>query len=155
MGFFIRAGLLVGIGILLIPADQDEIARSGDAQKATALSTLSFAKAALDDLRGFCGRNPDACETGSALADGFNAKARTAAKWVYTTLAPETTRQASAPAPAPAAPVPPAGAAPVPTAHAAIAGDPIATGTVKAKPEPKEIVVPVPKPKPDRPVTTS
>jgi hypothetical protein len=134
MGFFIRTGIVAAIGIMLIPADPDEIARSGEAAKASALSTLVFAKAAYDDASGFCGRNPDACTTGAALADSFGAKARTGAKWVYGYFSPDPI--ATGPGHAP------------PTRATALP-DPIATGSLATRTE----VLPVPARKP-RPSAT-
>lgn len=83
MGFLIRTAILGAIGIMLIPADPDEVARSGAAERLTALGTLGFVQATVADARGFCTRNPDACETGGQLVDTFEAKARTGAKWAY------------------------------------------------------------------------
>lgn len=152
MGLIIRTALLVGIGVMLIPADPAELEADGLARKADAFATLGFAKAAYDDASGFCQRNPDACETGSALAASFGAKARTGAKWVYGWLSP------AAPAAAPAvSPVstPDRRLVPTQTIHAGpshagpshagpgLAADPLATGSVPRPPAP-----PVPKPKP-------
>lgn len=145
MGLLIRTALLIGIGVMLIPADPAELEADGLATKADAFATLGFAKAAYDDAAAFCTRNPDACETGSAIAASFGAKARTGAKWVYGTLSPSAAIPAASAAPQPAPPHPV-----VATAHpdgrrtgaTQPMPDPIATGSV-ALPH-----LPVPRPKP-------
>lgn len=111
MGFLIRTAVLGAIGIMLIPADPDEVARSGAAERLTALGTLGFVQAAVADVRGFCTRNPDACETGGQLVDTFEAKARTGAKWAYGFFSdgsalPVPVGRETAATPTPARPVP-------------------------------------------------
>ena len=105
MFFLLRAAFCLSLVILLIPADPSDT----DAAKGSSVSTfqaIGAAQAAYDDAKGFCGRNPAACEVGRSALDGFGAKARTGARWVYEQLdgkdakdAPATTATTPKPAP--------------------------------------------------------
>jgi hypothetical protein len=81
MWFLIRMSFWLSLVILLIPADESELARSGG-QPVGAFEAFGLARSAYEDARGFCGRNPDTCATGEVFAETFGAKARTGAKWV-------------------------------------------------------------------------
>jgi hypothetical protein len=96
MGFLIRTAIVVTIGIMLIPADPAELARTGKASEVSTLGTLVFMKTAWDDARGFCDRNAEACTTAGQFGDLFQAKARTGAKWIYGFLGPSSPTPASA-----------------------------------------------------------
>lgn len=114
MFFLMRVAFWLSLVILLIPADPNEAAKSG--RTVSTFEAVGAAQAAYEDARGFCGRNPGACDIGQMALDTFSAKARTAAHWVYRTLegkedGPVTTASTPKPAPA-AAPVRKAGEAP-------------------------------------------
>jgi hypothetical protein len=105
MFFLLRAAFWLSLVVLLIPSGGES---SSDAHPARPLSTFEAVGAAhstYQDLKGFCGRNPDACETGRVIADGFASKARVGARWVYEQLDPkDTTATGSTPTTTDAAP---------------------------------------------------
>lgn len=85
MFFLLRAAFWLSLVILLIPADPaDQPATNG--KTVSTLEALGAAQSTLDDVKGFCGRNPAACEVGRSALDTFGAKARTGARWVYEQL---------------------------------------------------------------------
>lgn len=100
MRFLLRTAFWLAVVIMLIPVD-DEVAREvAVVQGETPISTfeaVGAARQALDDVGGFCDRNPDVCDLGSRLGTTFALKARTGAEWVTAWLDEEL-----------AAPVPPA-----------------------------------------------
>jgi len=86
MFFLLRAAFWLSLVVLLIPADPSETARPGAARSVSTFEAIGAAQSTFEDLRGFCSRNPTACETGKTALDGFGAKARTGARWVYEQL---------------------------------------------------------------------
>lgn len=89
MSFLIKVALLVTVVIFCIPADPDELARSGEARRTIGVfDAYGLAQATYDDVSGFCGRNPAACDTGGAVMDTFAAKARTGLRYVQAYIAP-------------------------------------------------------------------
>lgn len=82
MMFLVRSAFWIGVVIMLIPVD-DEIAARATA-KATppigAFEAVSAAQSTLQDMNGFCDRNPDVCEIGGRVATTFALKARTGAE---------------------------------------------------------------------------
>jgi hypothetical protein len=79
--FLLRTAFWLSVVILLIPA-----APSGDGTGPRTAGTgeaLAAAQAAMRDAAGFCGRNPEACEAGSAALAAFGQKAQTGARWLY------------------------------------------------------------------------
>jgi len=88
MFFLLRAAFWLSLVILLIPADPADTPASGGKTVST-LEALGAAQSTLDDVKGFCGRNPAACDVGRSALDTFGAKARTGARWVYEQLDPK------------------------------------------------------------------
>lgn len=86
MFFLLRAAFWLSLVVLLIPADPTEAPRRGEARSVSTFEAIGAAQSTFEDLRGFCSRNPNACETGKTALDGFGAKARTGARWVYEQL---------------------------------------------------------------------
>ena len=86
MFFLLRAAFWLSLVILLIPADPTEVPKSDGARSVSTFEAIGAAHSTYEDHKGFCGRNPGACETGKAALDGFGAKARTGARWVYEQL---------------------------------------------------------------------
>lgn len=85
MFFLLRVAFWLSLVILLIPADpSDQAATKG--RNVSTFEAIGAAQAAFDDAKGFCGRNPSACDVGRTALDGFGAKARTGARWVYEQL---------------------------------------------------------------------
>ena len=78
--FLIRTAfwLSVAIVLLLMP-----LSPNAPESKVGATQAVSAATAAVSDMRGFCTRQPDACETGSQALTAFGYKAQASAKWAY------------------------------------------------------------------------
>ncbi len=85
MFFLLRVAFWLSLVILLIPADPSYQAATKGRNVST-FEAIGAAQAAFDDAKGFCGRNPSACDVGRTALDGFGAKARTGARWVYEQL---------------------------------------------------------------------
>ena len=71
--FFIRSLLGLGVVVALLPVapeHQDKI------ENISAIEAVGAAASAMRDVSGFCGRNPQTCETGgkAAMAIGYKAK---------------------------------------------------------------------------------
>ena len=82
MFFLLRVVFWLSIVVLLLPAPADQRADPNKPQVST-LETLSAAKTAFEDARGFCARKPEACETGSHAMQAFGQKAQHGAKMLY------------------------------------------------------------------------
>ena len=81
MFFLLRTAFWLSVVVLFLPA-----APPPDGQVLRAVGTdeaLLAAQAAVKDAAGFCARNPQACETGTAALLAFGQKAQTGARWVY------------------------------------------------------------------------
>lgn len=83
--FLLRSAFWLTVVILLIPADP----QSGEAPRVTVVNALMAARATVDDLSGFCERNPDVCVTGSAAVDVFAEKAENGVEMIYRYLGEE------------------------------------------------------------------
>lgn len=98
-----RMMIFLAIVVLFIPADEQELTKNADIRSVGPVEAIVVAKAAVDDARGFCARNPTACETGASLAAVFSAKARTGVRYMSDWLAtpktetPERTARDSSP----------------------------------------------------------
>jgi hypothetical protein len=81
MFFLLRMAFWLGVVLVLLP--------SGSAQHATQSSNVgtseavSAASATVQDLRGFCARQPDACTVGSQVAVSLGYRAQAGAKMLY------------------------------------------------------------------------
>lgn len=133
MGFLLKVAFWLSLVILLIPADESETSKLADGRSLSIIEAYGLAQAAYDDAKGFCGRNPEACATGTVAAATFGAKARTGARWVYSWFDPSAKQAATAHEPSvqptsqPAMqPMPPAIATPSPAATTM----PAATGSI-------------------------
>ena len=82
MFFLLRVAFWLSVVVLLLPAPADQRADPNKPQVST-LETLSVAKTAFEDARGFCARKPEACETGSHALQAFGQKAQYGAKILY------------------------------------------------------------------------
>jgi len=84
MMFLIRCAFWLSVVIMLVPVDPKTAApTTADAAPIGALEAAGAAQAALQDVGGFCDRNPDTCAMGNRLATTFMLKARTGAEIVY------------------------------------------------------------------------
>ncbi|MCE1235071.1 MAG: DUF5330 domain-containing protein [Hyphomicrobiales bacterium] len=86
MFFLLRAAFWLSLVVLLIPADPTETSVKADRREVSTFEAIGAAHSTLRDLEGFCERNPTTCDTGRVALDGFGAKARTGARWVYQQL---------------------------------------------------------------------
>jgi Family of unknown function (DUF5330) len=81
MFFLLRMAFWLGVVLVLLP--------SGSAQHATQTSdvgtsgAISAASATVQDMRGFCTRQPDACTVGSQVAVTLGYRAQAGAKMLY------------------------------------------------------------------------
>lgn len=86
MMFLLKTAFWLAVVIMLIPVD-DEVARQHqaalDAQPVGAFEAVGAAQTALDDVGGFCSRNPDTCAIGERIGTTFALKARSGALLVY------------------------------------------------------------------------
>jgi len=80
MMFLIRTAFWLSVAIVLLPTP--ESAKVPES-KVGASQAVSAASAAVSDMRSFCTRQPDACETGSQALTAFGYKAQASATWVY------------------------------------------------------------------------
>lgn len=77
--FLIRAAFWLTVVVLLLPADPPA---NEDTTSVNAFQAIGAARDTVADVSGFCGRNPDACVTGSAVLDLIVRKARYGARKV-------------------------------------------------------------------------
>lgn len=86
MFFLLRSAFWLSLVVLLIPSDPAETSAKTDQRAISTFEAIGAAHSTLRDLEGFCERNPATCDTGRVALDGFGAKARTGARWVYQQL---------------------------------------------------------------------
>jgi hypothetical protein len=82
MFFLLRVAFWLSVAILFIPADPQYAADRNDGRDVSTFEAIGAAQSAYQDVKGFCGRNPGACDVGRVALDTFTAKARTGARWV-------------------------------------------------------------------------
>jgi hypothetical protein len=101
--FLIRTAFWLSVAIVLLPTPPSPNAPES---KVGATQAVSAATAAVSDMRGFCTRQPDACEVGSQALTAFGYKAQASAKWAYEFLSAKlgSDRTATVADPAKAAP---------------------------------------------------
>lgn len=87
MFFILRTAFWLSLVVLLIPADPETKAQSGETD-ISSMQAIGAAQQAYVDMTRFCERNPLTCETGGAAVEIFGAKARTGARIVYDYLGP-------------------------------------------------------------------
>jgi hypothetical protein len=97
MFFLLRMAFWLSIVLILLP--------SGSAQRAPspndvgASDAISAASATVQDLRGFCARQPDACSVGSQMAIEIGYKMQAGAKMLYDFLTERLARREPGPLP--------------------------------------------------------
>jgi Family of unknown function (DUF5330) len=85
MFFLLRLAFWLGLVLLLLPSgggDQHNVADNN----VSASQAISAASATVGDLRGFCSRQPDACNVGSQVATTLGYRAQAGAKMLYNVL---------------------------------------------------------------------
>jgi len=88
--FLIRTAFWLSLVILLIPTGDPSDPATTTARTETQLSAIdafSAAQHTMSDFAGFCQRNPDTCETGTAALKMFGQKAQYGAKKLYEYIA--------------------------------------------------------------------
>ncbi|HML09022.1 MAG TPA: DUF5330 domain-containing protein [Xanthobacteraceae bacterium] len=81
MFFLLRMAFWLGIVLILLPSGAPQ--RSPSTSEVGASDAISAASATVQDLRGFCTRQPDACTVGSQVATAIGYKAQAGAKMLY------------------------------------------------------------------------
>lgn len=80
MFFLLRMAFWLGVVCVLLPSGAKST--SPDAQ-IDAMKAATLAGAAVSDMRGFCARQPDACEVGGKVAIALGHKAEAGARTIY------------------------------------------------------------------------
>jgi hypothetical protein len=80
MFFLLRMAFWLGVVLILLPSGPTQHAQTSDVNTAEAISAAS---ATVQDLRGLCTRQPDACKVGSQVAVALGYKAQAGAKMLY------------------------------------------------------------------------
>lgn len=81
MFFLLRVVFWLAIVLLLLPIGSEQ--HGTPTNDVTASDAVSAASATVQDLRGFCSRQPEACSVGSELAVAVGYKAQAGAKMLY------------------------------------------------------------------------
>ena len=81
MFFLLRMAFWLGVVCVLLPSGGAKTA-APDAQ-IDATQAVTLASAAVSDMRGFCDRQPDACEVGGKVAVAIGHKAEAGARTIY------------------------------------------------------------------------
>ena len=84
MFFLLRMTFWLGLVLVLLPFGSAQHNSPGN--EVSASEAISAASATVGDLRGFCGRQPDACSVGSQVASAIGYRAQAGAKILYEAL---------------------------------------------------------------------
>jgi hypothetical protein len=84
MMFLLRMAFWLGVVLVLLPTGGTQHNTASNEVHAT--DAISAASATVHDLKGFCGREPDACAVGSQLATTIGYRAQAGAKMLYELL---------------------------------------------------------------------
>jgi hypothetical protein len=84
MFFLLRMTFWLGLVLVLLPFGSAQHNSAGN--EVSASEAISAASATVGDLRGFCGRQPDACAVGSQVASTLGYRAQAGAKMLYEVL---------------------------------------------------------------------
>jgi hypothetical protein len=84
MFFLVRMTFWLGLVLVLLPFGSTQHNSPGN--EVSASEAISAASATVGDLRGFCGRQPDACSVGSQVASVIGYRAQAGAKILYEAL---------------------------------------------------------------------
>jgi hypothetical protein len=84
MFFLVRMTFWLGLVLVLLPFGSTQ--HNSPANEVSASEAISAASATVGDLRGFCGRQPDACAVGSQVASAIGYRAQAGAKILYEAL---------------------------------------------------------------------
>jgi len=81
MFFLLRTAFWLTLVLVLIPLGSEQ--ESTSVEKVDPVSAFLAAQATVSDIGGFCGRNPQACETGGNALTAIGSRARDGARIVY------------------------------------------------------------------------
>jgi Family of unknown function (DUF5330) len=81
MFFLLRMAFWLGVVLVLLPSGSTQ--RADQASEVRTSEAISAASATMQDLRGFCTRQPGACSVGSQVAVAIGYKAQAGAKMLY------------------------------------------------------------------------
>ena len=84
MFFLLRMTFWLGLVLVLLPFGSTQHNSPGN--EVSASEAISAASATVGDLRGFCGRQPDACTVGMQVASAIGYRAQAGAKILYEAL---------------------------------------------------------------------
>jgi len=84
MLFLLRMAFWLGVVLVLLPTGGAQ--RSTTDNQVNATDAISAASATVHDLKGFCGREPNACAVGSQLVTTIGYRAQAGAKMLYELL---------------------------------------------------------------------
>lgn len=84
MFFLLRMAFWLGVVLILLPIGAPQ--RQQPSSEVGASEAISAASATVEDLRGFCGRQHDACTVGSQMATAIGYRAQAGAKILYDVL---------------------------------------------------------------------
>ncbi len=80
MFFLLRMAFWLGVVCVLLPSGSKTTAPT---ERVNTAEAVTAASAAVSDVRGFCGRQPDACEVGGKIAVAVTQKAEAGARTLY------------------------------------------------------------------------
>ncbi len=95
MFFLLRMAFWLGVVCVLLPSGGTK-STSPDAQ-IDAMQAASLAGAAVSDMRGFCDRQPDACEVGGKVAVALGHKAEAGARTLYEFISAKLNEKSASP----------------------------------------------------------
>lgn len=83
--FLLRMAFWLSVVVMLIPSDESPATKTPSAEdpELSVNGAIGAAAATVSDMAGFCERNREVCETGSAAFDIFLAKAENGARLAY------------------------------------------------------------------------
>jgi hypothetical protein len=84
MMFLLRMAFWLGVVLVLLPTGGAQ--RNTASNEVHATDAISAASATVHDLKGFCGREPNACAVGSQLVTTIGYRAQAGAKMLYELL---------------------------------------------------------------------
>ncbi len=84
MFFLLRVAFWLSIVLVLLPSG--DYRPKDQAPQIGAADAVNAASAAVSDLSGFCGRQPDACQVGGQAAIAFGQRAQAGARYLFDML---------------------------------------------------------------------
>ena len=84
MFFLLRMAFWLGLVLILLPSGGAH--RNQQTSEVNTSDAISAASATVHDLKGFCGREPNACAVGSQLAAAIGYRAQAGARMLYEML---------------------------------------------------------------------